>query len=182
MSIDNDAALDWHVARVAPTREARAVAELGARGVRAFAPMRTHWRRPGNGARRRVSFLAPAAPGYVFVGLDPRFKRWVSVLGQRDVVRMLGGDKPLRLSAAAVAAARAMQEDVVCELRRAMPTGREYGVGDRVEMLEGRFEGLTARVTGLARDEARLLLRMFGAEVRASAPIWALARCEAQGV
>jgi len=166
--------LAWYVARVAPQRELRAVDALEACGVSAFTPLRERWRRVSEAARR-VTFLAPAAPGYVFVGLDPAFPRWVSVLGCRYVVRMLGGDRPRSLSPAAVLAALAMSE-AASEERRTMPAGREYAVGDEVEMVAARFGGLAGTVTGLERGEARLLLRLFGSEVRARAPIWGLAR------
>lgn len=175
--------LDWHVARVRPTREARAVEALAARGVEAFAPTERRWRRLGNGSRRRTPFRATIAPGYVFVGLDPAFKRWASVLGCAEVLRMLGGDRPVLLPQECVARARGWQrDDDPPEVQREMPRGREYGVGDLVEMLDARFEGLRATVKGLDAGEARLLARLFGGEVEMRAPIWTLARCAPHGV
>lgn len=164
----------WFVARVRPRRELDAIRDLGRCGVFAWTPMRGVWRRANRFCLRKRLVRFPAAPGYVVVGLDPAWLRWVAVLGCEEVAGLVGGDQPRRLSTAAVTAIAAMSDDAPA-VERFMASRYEFRVGKLVEVRDGPLSGLVGIVTGLDGAEARLLVTMFGAEREAVVASSALA-------
>ena len=158
----------WVVCLVTPGAEAAVINRLALRGVLAWCPTATVYRRANRAARGKRLRVFPAAPGYVAVGLDPRFPRWVSVLACDGVRGFLGPDgRPVVLSVAAVEALLGVSW-VAPDAAKHMGSGWEFDVGDRVRVVDGPFEGAETAVLGIHGAEARVVLTVLGAarEVR----------------
>lgn len=182
--------LHWFALRVAPGREFAAVDALAMRGVFAFAPTATVYRRANRTTRNGRLRVYPSAPGYVIVGLDPGderrpFLRWAAVFATREVLGVVSNDDtPTRLrrrhacAAHPVAVVLDRLVTVSPEAQRFMRAGEEFAVGDVARVCEGAFSGFEGEVTALDLDAeaARVVMLILGAAREVSVPIAALAK------
>lgn len=159
----------WYVVQTQTRQEARAEANLHLQGFEAWLPL---IRRARRHARRSDSTLAPLFPRYLFVRLDLTSQPWRSINGTFGVARMLcNGDTPLVVPAGLV-------EEL---MERCDETGRIIGPphplvrGEPVKVAIGRFDIEGLFETKCGQDRVVLLIKFFGREVRASAPLTGLA-------
>lgn len=160
--------LMWVVCLVTPGAEAQVIARLARRGLLAWCPTATVYRRANRAARGKRLRTYPAAPGYVAVGLMRAFPQYASVMMCEGVKGFLGPEgRPVVLSVAAVEALLAVSW-VAPEAARHMGSGWEFSVGDRVRVVSGPFDGAETDVLGISGEEARVVLQVLGAarEVR----------------
>lgn len=160
---------DWFILRVTSQSEAVVVEILARRGITAFAPARSAWRRANRFAKRKQRRWFSLAPGYVFIAFTDGARPWDQVLDAPGLtaVRAVVGVAGRPAVIPEVVMARLCQRWGVGRFEAPahhayQPTRREYQVGDWVEVLEGPFAGLEARVEELTGARAKVLLTVLG--------------------
>lgn len=155
--------MSWYVLTCPPGSDIQAATVLETGGHAVLLPLEYRFRRrhpQGPAVVYPVSIMA----GYLVADLGER-PDWPAVLhleksnGKRLVSGVLGmGREPYALPALAVAHVRTM---VLTHL--VVPLTRGLSVGDVVIIESGPFAGHRAKVTRVARGNARVALEMFGA-------------------
>ena len=168
-----DTSATWYVVQTKPKQELRARTHLENLDFAVALPMLSI-ERVRRGKRTAVS--EPLFPSYIFVKTDatsPNFHRIRSTLGVSKLVKF--GDTPAKLSDDVVAQmlSFAEQSTTAQQLdRRAAPQ-----IGDRVEITEGPFAGLLAKVIGLeGSSRCIVLLEFLQQQVRAEFALSSLKR------
>ena len=150
----------WVVANTLPNREQLALENLNRQEFNAYCPV---IRKTTRHARQTKEALRPLFPGYLFINVDPRIQRWrplLSTVGIRSVVR--SGEELSFLDNEFIAALRAREVDGVIE-----KPSKPYEIGQDVEIIQGAFSGLIAKIVNLdERDRLVLLLSLFNQSVR----------------
>lgn len=148
----------WYVAQTQYAQEKRAQLHLQNQGVDCFLPLYTA-QVMKNGAIKPVAAQA-LFPGYLFVRFDPENIHTTTIKGTRGITSLVSfGGLPSPLP-----------DDVVARLRShdcLSPAPDGPLNGDRVEILDGAYEGLEAvwlENDGIKR--AMLLLTIMNREVR----------------
>lgn len=169
------AAADWFAVMVSGYNFRIDVATLGGRdplqaindpiarvGYETFVPRMVEEVRQSarRGRRGKRGLIVPALPGYVFVRMDLVGGDWrglASVPAVRGVVAVDG--VPARLQK--VDLDRFVDRAQADAFRRTSIRGR-LGIGDRVRMVCGPFEGLEAEIRDVVGINARALMSLFG--------------------
>ncbi len=154
----------WYVVQTQPRREELAVANLRRQGFRTFLPRLLKTVRH---ARRTRTVRAPLFPGYLFVPLDIRRRRWRCINGSFGVLSLImSGERPLPVP-----------HGVVEDLRILTGSGEEVDLGaglrpgSKVRVLSGPFAELLGTLLELDdRGRARVLLEIMGAPRTVSLP------------
>lgn len=150
----------WIVVNTQPHRERLAINHLANQNYKTYCPM---IRRRICHARKLRDVLRPLFPGYLFVAVDPVFKRWrpiLSTLGVRSIIR--NGDNPSVVDPELIAAIRS-REIGGAVVRPASP----YQIGDNVKMSGGPFDGVVARIVAMDdRERLTVLLDLLGGKIR----------------
>ena len=145
----------WFVVRTKPRREDEAEANLRAQGFEVLCP---RCRRRVRHARREHVRLAPLFPGYLFIGLAARDRRWTTIRSTRGVAHIVhfGGCYP------------SLPEDFIAGMRARMdargvielPPVREERLrpGDLVRIRTGAFSGLWGVVERVRAEERVIVL------------------------
>jgi transcription antitermination factor NusG len=159
--------LPWFALRVTPAAERLVADRLGALGIPTAVPLRIEMRRRSRVAKIKEAVTFPVLAGYIFVGL-PSAGLWRRVLGLRYVAGVLGVDGvPSRVEVSGLrsfcrrAAAGAFSAPVH---HQHMRTGREFKVGERVEIIATGtpLDGQVVEVAGLRGEVARVVMQMLG--------------------
>lgn len=172
---DDWRALPWFVLRVQPGAEFLAADRVASLGMLTACPRRIEYRRAGGRAKRKIPQVYPLLTGYLFAAVPAA--RWREVTTLRHVHGVIGVDgRPSRVQVEGrgglveLCRRSAAGAFSAPEYQRAMMTGREFAVGDRVEIVgAGRgLDGHVVEVAGLRGDVARVVMQMLGAsrEVR----------------
>lgn len=154
----------WFIFTTPPQAEARAAAWLREVGAdECWFPVEERWRTEARGKTRRVSYLAPVAPRYLFAVLsfDPhwdvlfdRAKGKISKVIARDGV-------PLEIPEQAMLEMRQVPRRIEAmreEIRRAS----EIRPGDRAEIVAGPLAGWTVDVTRIHAGIAHFIVPLLG--------------------
>lgn len=155
------AGLQWYILRAAPNSEVTAAVLLERQGCTVILPREVISHQCNRYTKKKRWVFKPLMLGYLFVGFAaqpnwPRTLAWPCVGG---VVAIQG--LPLQVNFAALKAfMRANPERKPQGQPNRMPTGREYGVGDEVEILDGPFSGRRAKVRKIRANVADVLLSL----------------------
>ena len=148
----------WYLVQSKVRQEHRALTNLEGQHLEAFLPTLTLDRlRRG----RRVSVNEPMFPGYLFVRFDPQFFCLSSINATRGVLRVVRYGTTLAsvpeevVEAIATRCAPGPDPELSSRIQT-MPRA-----GDRVEILEGPFAGLTAIFAESSGERRALLLVEF---------------------
>lgn len=167
--------LAWYALRVAPGAEFLAADRLSSMGVPTACPLRVEYRRRSRHARTREPMTFPLLAGYLFAAVGER--DWRPVMSQRHVYGVVGADgRPSVVATAELvslcrrSAAGAFS---AAEYQRNMRTGREFKVGDRVEVFGAglALDGWVFEVSALHGDTARVVMQMLGGEREVSVSV-----------
>ena len=155
------ARLSWYVVLTAPTREMAATLLLEGHGHAVLYPREAKFWRRNRYAKAKAKILKPLAARHLFVGFEAH-PNWLQVMGWRCITGVIGvGGRPKSLSYASI---RAFMDGETIRTppsaHRFMPTGREYEVGQRVEVLSGPVRGAIVTVTEIKGRQARALLAL----------------------
>lgn len=165
MAFGELAVLGWHVLQVKAGTEFTVEALLERRGLVAVVPMRSEWRRLNRYVHRKVREEYPLAPRYVFVGFPDRARpAWGKVFDITMVHAVIGFDgRPWPMSGVLTALFLIRNMDhSVPDAWQYMRKGKEFDVGDVVDIVEGDHVGKRVRVSAIEGDAARVLLPLFG--------------------
>lgn len=171
------ASADWYAVRVQGGKEFLAEEMVKGRGVAAVAPQRHVWRRASRYDKRKVMVTLPLLPRYLFVGLTSpgEWSRVLSLPMVHGVIGVAGRPERVRREQLERLMRRAASGAFVApERQRHMRSGREFDVGQKVEIVTGPFEGAVVEVSALNGPTARVLLDLFGGEREAHVPVDAL--------
>ncbi|MEO1686518.1 MAG: transcription termination/antitermination NusG family protein [Pseudomonadota bacterium] len=155
--------LAWFALTVRPGCEETIKDRVGSFGTPVAVPRKIVYRRPHRHAKAKRPVVRPLITGYVFAAID---HEWAPVLSLPNVVGVLGSNgapKPVsarefsflmrRSSAGAFTAPSHWQH---------LRTGREFCVGDSVEILAGPLAGYVVQVSSLKGESAKVALTLFG--------------------
>ncbi|HET8817539.1 MAG TPA: transcription/translation regulatory transformer protein RfaH [Pseudidiomarina sp.] len=165
----SDASIDereiWYVVRSKPRQEKRAFAQLDNQGMQPFLP-EVKLTRVRRGKRQQVT--EPLFPGYLFVTLsnyDEQFHKIRHTYGVANLLRF--GDKPATIPAELIEQLKALTDD--CPAVEYLNKADTPQVGDLMEVIDGPFSGLLARIIMLDGDaRCVVLLDWLQHEVRAT--------------
>ncbi len=158
----------WHVLTTEHSREFRAAAYLTEQGFKVFVPIDRLYRRVNRYAKRKILRDYPLIPGYVFLMASEAPVRWLQVLSSNFVRRVIVVDRePLEVDSSQMTDLLDRWlggEFVAWSAERHMRSGREFKIGDGVEIVIGLLTGHQAEVVGIDDEEARaqILVEMLG--------------------
>lgn len=166
MSFGALAVRQWYALEVRAGTEPTVEALLERRGFVAVVPMRSDWRAINRYVKRRHRVEYPIAPRYVFVGFGGRAE-WERVFDISMVYGVVGFDgMAQRLSGIEVALFLQRNMDLRApDAWQWMRKGREFDVGDEVDVVAGDFAGRRVRVRSIEGDAARVIVPFFGKRV-----------------
>lgn len=184
------AALHWYAIEVRAGTEFAVEAILERRGFVAIVPMHTEYRRANRFVKRKTKRSYVIAPRYVLIGFSEAQLRggervtvdragrnsserlvgavapWEQVFAITMVVSIVGlGERPWRMDGEKTAEFIKVNGSIEAPAEfehMGMKAGREFKVGDLVEVVEGSLAGLQARVSEIDGTAARVLLPLFG--------------------
>ncbi len=177
--------LDWYLLRVPSGKEFTAERILDDAGLIVFVPTETKFRKVNRMAKRKTEMRFALIPGYCLIGIYAGDQavmdaQWSNLFRFRLVREVIGHEgRPMALpyrQVRSLLVRHSRGEFNAPDAQRWMRTYREFAAGDRVEVLEGPFEGHVAEVTEIRGQQARMVLRLFGAERAVDIPIIALGR------
>ena len=149
----------WYAIRTQPMREFAVTQILKIRGVTAFTPTETKWRR--NGRKAKVPIERPLLPRYVLMRSDDPWAvvRAMQGRGVSGIVCFDG--RPARIPERSVEMLSRRSGAVVNTRTR---VHRAFAPGDKVEIVSGPFQGWCVELTDIKGEVGRVLLKMFGTE------------------
>jgi len=153
----------WYVAGALANREFGAALQLEAQGFHVFLP---YVIKSVRHARRTSEVKRAAFPGYMFVALDAKWRRWRSINGTFGVTRLItsGDGAPAPVPHGVVEALFPyLDESGACRF------DRDLVVGQTVRVLTGPMADVIGRLVRLdARGRVRVLLQILGGQVYAT--------------
>lgn len=176
--------LDWFLVRVPSGKELAAERILDDAGLIVFVPTETRFRRANRYAKRKREIRFPLAPGYLLTGFAPVARMdlypWADLFRYRIVTGVVGHEgRPLAVPFCQVRRLLVRHhagEFMAPRMQEFMRSGHEFAQGDRVEVLEGPFEGHIAEVRTIKGKTAQMVLNIFGAKRLIEVPVDALGR------
>jgi transcriptional antiterminator RfaH len=157
----------WYVVHTQPSAEPKATWHLRNQGYEVYLP---RYLKKTRHARRTM--LTPRAlfPSYLFVTMDLDVTRWRAIRSTVGVAGIVcAGDRPAPVPVGVVEQIRRL-EDENGMVRPPKPG--DFVKGQKVEIADGAFEGLTGLVEGMSDQErVVLLLELLGREVRIRLPV-----------
>lgn len=153
--------MNWFALRVAPMKEFAIEQILQKRGVTAFCPTETKWRRVG-AKKKRTPVQRAMLPRYIMIRYpDP----WAIVRAMQDrgvcgVVCFAGVPAEIPEHSIAWLAKRSG----AAVPTRHVPVHRAFAPGDRVEIVSGPFQGWCVELKEIKGEVGRVLLELFGTE------------------
>jgi transcriptional antiterminator RfaH len=167
---DSTAGLSWYVIQTKPADEHRVEANLKQQALEVYLPL-LEVHQPFMG--KIIQRIKPLFPSYLFARLDLP-NHYYSVKWTRGVSKILGiRDEPLPLAEQVIQAIKNRAgEDRVMKLRE------DYGEGDLVQITSGPLKDLVGIFQRKTSDEerVRVLLKLIGAEIPATLPVWQIKR------
>lgn len=149
---------EWYVLRTQPMKEFASVEILTSRGLRAFCPTETKWRRIGP-KKKRAPYAYPMLPRYIFAsGADP----WEIVRTHRHrcvqgVVGIAG--RPAEIPERVIERLARLSGTPIPT--RTAPIRRSFVVGDQVEIIRGPFQGYLVPIESINGRSAKVLMKLF---------------------
>ena len=150
-------------------------------GYPAYCPTREAWRfmtRQNRVKRRKVRKQFPILPGYMPIRLNLLHVGAFHDVKPDDVYRVLGvGEAPICLTDSDMAHMGRNyggSEFVAPDHHKCMENGREFDIGDVVEVMAGPWKGHSFPVEQITGDETRTLLKLLGKDVQARFQTWEL--------
>lgn len=150
----------WVVANTQPHRERIAFDNLLRQRFQAYCPL---IRTRVTHARRTQEVLRPLFPSYLFVKIDSDTRSWrpiISTIGVKSLIRF--GDFPSFIADEFLVGLKAREIDGAITR-----PASEYGVGQRVRVSGGPFDGVVATIIEMdERDRLIVLMDMLNRPVK----------------
>ncbi|MCB5201900.1 antitermination protein NusG [Neorhizobium sp. T786] len=168
----NGGCAPWFALRVWTGREKTVENTLDVMGIRSLVPMR---KGPDLRRRHRVieGSMMPVIHGYVLVQMMPKAEYLAGLQGVEHAIDVLGGcERPMRISDKEVSRFNAMASNGAYDAEKVV--GLILGAGERVEITDGPFFGLTASVVTpnrKGRGDVVVTIRLMGGDVPVTVPL-----------
>jgi transcriptional antiterminator RfaH len=148
----------WFLVNSQPKSERKAQWHLGAQGFRTFLPQ---FQKTTRHARKLATAMTPLFPGYLFIALDLKRDRWLSVRSTIGVSRLFTQDgRPVPVPVGIVESLIAHSDGNLTRLDDGLVEGQA------VRILFGPFSDLVGTLARLdATGRVQVLLQMMGASV-----------------
>lgn len=155
----------WYIVVTGAQKEMFTTFLLERIGCAVLYPCMLDYRRINRYKRGKDKVLMPLAVRYLFVGF-PGNPNWLEVLTWPCVSAVVGvNGRPTEVGFSGIAKFIEKHADKVAPAaHKLMPTHREYGPGDTVEVLTGPFADFHAEVETIKGGQARVRLSLFGRE------------------
>ena len=152
----------WCALRTAPQKEFAVAEILKHRGVTAFAPTETKWRRTSRHKKQPVE--RPMLPRYIMVRFDDPWAIVRAMQGRGVCGLVCFGGEPARIPAESIDwLARRSGAAVPTS---STPVHRAFAPGDRVEIVSGPFKDWCVELKEIKGEAGIVLLKMFGDKER----------------
>lgn len=154
--------MNWYCLRTAPQKENAVTQILTARGVTAFCPTETKWRRHGRKKRQPVE--RPMLPRYILIRCEEPWAIVHAMRGRGVCGLVCFGGAPARIPERAVE--WLARRSGAALSTRSSAVHRAFAPGDQVDIIAGPFQGWRVELTTIKGEAGVVLLRMFGSERR----------------
>lgn len=164
MAVLHEASRPWFLVQTRPSHEMQTQIAIERMDIPSILPLQARYRRENRHTSKgrrmvpalpRVLFIAPSTPGAWF----PLFDRG-HISG---VMSVDGSPRPVEPREVAIFLERLDPTLIAPDAHQHMPTGREYAIGDHVEVLTGPFAGHMVEVTAIKGKRAEVLCEVLGA-------------------
>lgn len=164
--------LHWYALLARSGAEFDVEALLEARGLVAIVPVRREWRRVNRYVKRKAQVRFSLLPRYVFVGFgnggtsdyDDEVRAIMAIMRELTLVQGVVGrdDAPARMVAREVALfLRDLGEVIAPGWQKHVKSGKEFDIGDEVQITDGPFEGHITRVDAVIGRQAKVTLALL---------------------
>ena len=153
----------WYVFQTPPQREESAKAWLERRGVEAWYPSETRWRRIPRGKRQKAPYEARLVPRYIFARFTG-YPAWDVVQSCRWLSRVVGmNGEPMPVTDDVMAQMEKVPERLEVIRKREIEK-RTLRPGDKAKVASGPFEGWVVEVQQIHAGIASFIVPLFGGE------------------
>jgi transcription antitermination factor NusG len=164
----------WFIARSEPQKETVAHRILTQRGIAAFLPLKTRYRRRNKYVKDKDHLIIPQVPGYIFIECNGLREYWHEFTDQGVVRGIVGCDgHAMRISSEILQSfimSKVMNLHTPGE-HRFMHSHKEFAPGDHVEIVEGAFLGHIVDVKSITGRHASIFMEIFGAMQEIQIPV-----------
>lgn len=141
----------------------------------AYLPLCRKWRRLNRYRREKVKVAYPAVAGCLFVGFERGRERWFDIFrAVRSIYGILGiNGRPITLDGSRLMnfiSDNRVQFDAA-EEEKFMRTHHEFKIGDRVQIVEGPFDGHIVDVNNITGRNAHILIHILGGKQYVDIPL-----------
>jgi len=171
----------WYAIQVPPQKEITVGKILKRRRFEVFVPTKVSFRKKNRYTKEKTPVHYPLFPRLMFVRF-PDGEGWkaIETLGlTHSFIGREGAPTPILMRDMARLIDRSSKGEFCApQHHRKMRSGREFSTGDRVEILEGPFEGNIVDVVSVTPngEHAEILIRLFDTERTVVAPVGNLAK------
>jgi transcription antitermination factor NusG len=131
-----------------------------------YMPMQRRWRRKNRYCRDKVKIAYAAIPGCMFIGFQQGRENWYTLFRKINSLRAVVGvaGRPVAVTGQCLAdfLDRNKGNFDVADDEQFMRTYHEFKIGDRVQIVEGPFDGHVVEVQNINNGKAHILLDLFG--------------------
>jgi transcription termination/antitermination protein NusG len=136
-------------------------------GFEVFLPVRKVWQSTDRFSKKKELVTYPLLAGWMFVGWSAFESRWHELMSLGVVVGVMGtGGRPIRISEADMfRLMRRWGGGVLSpEFQRYMRRGKEFDLGDSVQVVAGALAGQEVRVVDISGPSARVVVDLLGSK------------------
>ena len=161
-----DAGIVWYAVIVRSGKEFVTHRIINRACAGAYMPLQRRWRRKNRYCRDKVKIAYAAIPGCLFLGFQQGQERWYALFEQIHSLHAVVGvaGRPAAVTGACLAdfLDRNKGRFDVADDERFMASHKEFRIGDRVQIVEGPFDGHIVEVQNINHGKAHILLDLFG--------------------
>lgn len=151
----------WYGFQTPPLKEASAKAWVEHRGLEAWYPSETRWRRIPRGKRKRAPYEARIVPRYIFVRF-PAAPNWSEIRRCRWLSRVIGvGGNPLPITDLVLSEMEGVPANLEA-IRKREAFRRIIRPGDRVRIKSGAMVDYVVEVSDVHAGIARFIIPLLG--------------------
>ena len=168
--------LAWYALNVEAQKEFTASLILRRRGFQTFLPTRTDFRKRTRYSDHKEEFSYALIPRFLFIGFGrDAVPRWLDVFALQLVHGVIGRrGQPSIVPASGVVDLMdrwAANHFRAPECQKSMRSGKEFKIGDMVQVAEGPLKLHCARVENITKKAAIVVIDIFNSQQRAEIPL-----------
>lgn len=171
--------LHWVVGFAMSGKELACQSRLCSLDFKVYVPLQQRYRRKNRFVRGKERVAYPAIAGQLYIGMNDSDERWYELFNSKTIYGvLLSSGYPVLLHGQTLLnfIDDNRKKFTAKPVERNMVSGKEFSIGDTVEILDGIFEGQIASVDDIQGANAKMLINMFGGETIANVPLDNLAK------